>query len=107
MAVGYRASLLRLWKAAVPDRASRPARLQAHAAETRLSVQSSQAALTGPRQSGLPRRLSAGAVAGKWGVPGGKRARKKAKDSVDGGPLKVAAGDEVGRVLHCMWELMW
>jgi hypothetical protein len=94
-------------KAAVPDRASRPARLQAHAAETRLSVQSSQAALTGPRQLGLPRRLSAGAVAGKWGVPGGKRARKKAKDSVDGGPLKVAAGDEVGRVLHCMWELMW
>lgn len=31
----------------------------------------------------------------RWGVPGGKKARKGAKDSVDGGPVKVPAEDEV------------
>ena len=103
---GHRRPLLRLWKAAAPDRACRPARLLAHNAETGMSVLSGQAALTGSRQWGLSRRLSTGAVAGKWGVPGGKRARKKAKDSVEGGPLKVAAGDEVGQALHCMRELL-
>ena len=31
----------------------------------------------------------------QWGEPGSKKARKKAKDSVDGGPLKVGEDDQV------------
>jgi len=31
----------------------------------------------------------------QWGEPGSKNARKKAKDSVDGGPLKVGEDDQV------------
>ena len=31
----------------------------------------------------------------KWGVPGGKKARKRAKDSYDGGPVLVANDAEV------------
>ena len=59
------------------------------------------------------RKAGSSEGAGKWGVagllaspggcqalrtgpvPGNRRMRKKAKDSVDGGPLKVAADDEV------------
>ena len=37
----------------------------------------------------------------RWGVPGGKKARKRAKDSVDGGPVKVAEEDETEWLAIC------
>ena len=37
----------------------------------------------------------------KWGDPGSKKAKKRAKDSVDGGPLKVAENDDAGWLVIC------
>ena len=44
--------------------------------------------------SGASRSSPTQGAKSRWGTPGGKRAQKKAKDSIDGGPVKVAGDDE-------------
>ena len=66
---------------------ARPQRLHRVASETLSRRRQSDGARASQKPADQPGRSS------KWGVPGGKKARRRAKDSVDGGAIRVDADD--------------
>ena len=66
---------------------ARPQRLHRVASETLSRRSQSDVARASQKPADQPGRSS------KWGVPGGKKARRRAKDSVDGGAIRVDADD--------------